>query len=63
MIDQSGAALAATDAKRVENFVSKVFLERHCLKVEAMRFIPMRQMEQPIFSPQYEIGKGHLRQT
>ncbi len=57
MVNQSGGTLANKSGKRLERFVSEILDERDYLKVEAIRFNPMRELEQPIYAQQYEIGK------
>ena len=63
MASQSGGTLANRAGKRLERFVAEILDERDYLAVEAIRFNPMRELEQPIYARQYEIGKDIYGKT
>ncbi len=43
---------------RLEQFTAEVLEERDYLYIEPIRFLPMREMEQPIYTRQFESGKS-----
>ena len=63
---KSGGKLANLSGRRLENFVSEILDDRDYLKVDAIRFKPMCELEQPIYARQYETGRdiyGKLRRV
>ena len=57
VVQRTGGELANLAGKRLEKFAAEILIERGYTEVESIRFIPMRELEQPIFARQFEIGK------
>ena len=50
-------ARAYSSGKRLENGVSAILDDHDYSKVKKLQFNPVRELEQPIYAKQYEIGK------
>lgn len=58
---KSGGTVANRSGRRLEDIISSILEDRDYQYVKPYRFLPMQEMQQSIYTRQYEIGKDIYR--